>query len=95
MTFTTRFAPSPTGPLHLGHAFSAMTAHDMARAAGGRFLIRIEDIDQSRSRPEWEALILQDIARITAVMKDGRFHRRPAPGKPFATFGEARKQSAA
>ena len=58
---TTRFAPSPTGPLHLGHAHAAIVAHDMARAAGGRFLLRIEDIDQSRARPEWEALIVQDL----------------------------------
>lgn len=62
MTFTTRFAPSPTGPLHLGHAYSAILAHDMARAAGGRFLLRIEDIDQSRARPEWEAQIYDDLA---------------------------------
>ncbi len=58
----TRFAPSPTGPLHLGHAYSAILAHDMARAAGGDFLLRIEDIDQSRARPEWEALIFEDLA---------------------------------
>lgn len=57
----TRFAPSPTGPLHLGHAYSAMLAHDMARAAGGRFLLRIEDIDQSRARPHWEAQIYDDL----------------------------------
>ena len=57
----TRFAPSPTGPLHLGHAYSAMLAHDMARERGGRFLLRIEDIDRSRSRPEWEALIFEDL----------------------------------
>lgn len=50
--FTTRFAPSPNGPLHLGHAFSAIIAHDLARDAGGRFLLRIEDIDGPRSRPE-------------------------------------------
>ncbi|MEM9474117.1 MAG: tRNA glutamyl-Q(34) synthetase GluQRS [Pseudomonadota bacterium] len=62
MTFTTRFAPSPTGPLHLGHAFSACLADDMARAAGGRFLLRIEDIDQGRARPEWEGLIYDDLA---------------------------------
>ncbi len=61
MTFTTRFAPSPTGPLHLGHAYSALLAHDMARAAGGRFLLRIEDIDQSRARPAWEAQIKDDL----------------------------------
>ena len=58
----TRFAPSPTGPLHLGHAYSAMLAHDMARAAQGTFLLRIEDIDQGRARPEWEALIYEDLA---------------------------------
>jgi glutamyl-Q tRNA(Asp) synthetase len=57
----TRFAPSPTGALHLGHAYSAMLAHDMARAAGGKFLLRIDDIDQGRARPEWEALIDQDL----------------------------------
>lgn len=58
----TRFAPSPTGPLHLGHAFSAMTAFDMADAAGGTFLLRIEDIDRTRSKPEWEELIFDDLA---------------------------------
>lgn len=62
MTFTTRFAPSPTGPLHLGHAYSALLAHDMAQAQGGDFLLRIEDIDQSRARPEWEAQIYDDLA---------------------------------
>jgi glutamyl-Q tRNA(Asp) synthetase len=61
-TFVTRFAPSPTGMLHLGHAFSALTAFDAARAAGGRFLLRIEDIDQGRSRPEFETAILDDLA---------------------------------
>ncbi|KAA9009047.1 tRNA glutamyl-Q(34) synthetase GluQRS [Histidinibacterium aquaticum] len=57
----TRFAPSPTGPLHLGHAFSALTAHDRARAAGGTFLLRIEDTDRERSKPEWEELIFEDL----------------------------------
>ncbi len=57
----TRFAPSPTGPLHLGHAFSAITAHDMARAAGGTFLLRIDDIDRTRARPHWEAAIYDDL----------------------------------
>lgn len=64
MTFVTRFAPSPTGPLHLGHAYSALLAHDMARAAGGRFLLRIEDIDQSRARPQWETQIYDDLGWI-------------------------------
>lgn len=48
----TRFAPSPNGPLHLGHAYSAIVAHDLAKARGGRFLLRIEDIDGARSRSE-------------------------------------------
>lgn len=62
MTFRTRFAPSPTGPLHLGHAYSAIVAHDMARANDGAFLLRIEDIDQSRSRDFWETQIYEDLA---------------------------------
>lgn len=61
MTFCTRFAPSPTGPLHLGHAYSALVAHGMARAINGRFLLRIEDIDQTRSRPAWEQKIYDDL----------------------------------
>ncbi|WP_299191228.1 tRNA glutamyl-Q(34) synthetase GluQRS [uncultured Litoreibacter sp.] len=61
MTFTTRFAPSPTGPLHLGHAYSAMLAHDMAKESGGAFLLRIEDIDGSRARPDWEQQIYDDL----------------------------------
>ncbi|MFN3352419.1 MAG: glutamate--tRNA ligase family protein, partial [Brevundimonas sp.] len=59
--FVTRFAPSPTGALHKGHAFSAMLAHDAARAAGGRFLLRIEDTDFTRCRPEHEAAILDEL----------------------------------
>jgi glutamyl-Q tRNA(Asp) synthetase len=62
MAFVTRFAPSPTGYLHLGHAFSALTALEAARAAGGRFLLRIEDIDATRVRPEFEAAIYEDLA---------------------------------
>ncbi len=60
--FVTRFAPSPTGRLHKGHAFSALTAWSAARASGGRFLLRIEDIDPTRCRPEYEAAILEDLA---------------------------------
>jgi glutamyl-Q tRNA(Asp) synthetase len=59
--FITRFAPSPTGPLHLGHAFSALTAFAAAEAAGGRFLLRIEDIDAGRCKPEFEAAIYEDL----------------------------------
>ena len=62
MRFATRFAPSPTGHLHRGHAFSALTAFDAAKAVDGRFVLRIEDIDATRSRPEYEAAILQDLA---------------------------------
>ncbi len=61
MRFTTRFAPSPTGYLHLGHAFSALEAFDAAQAARGRFLLRIEDLDRGRCRPEFEAAILEDL----------------------------------
>ncbi len=61
MTFVTRFAPSPTGYLHRGHAFSALTAFQAARDAGGRFLLRIEDIDATRCRPEYDAAILEDL----------------------------------
>lgn len=62
MSFVTRFAPSPTGYLHLGHAYSALTAFDAARDAGGRFVLRIEDIDQGRARPEFETAIFEDLA---------------------------------
>ena len=62
MSFTTRFAPSPTGYLHLGHAYSALTAFDAARAASGRFVLRVEDIDQGRARAEFDAAILEDLA---------------------------------
>ncbi len=61
MSYTTRFAPSPTGPLHLGHAFSALTAFDRARARGGRFLLRIEDIDRQRWKLDWETAIHDDL----------------------------------
>ena len=57
-----RFAPSPNGYLHLGHALSALINIDMARAAGGRLLLRIEDIDVARCRPEFEAAIYEDLA---------------------------------
>jgi glutamyl-Q tRNA(Asp) synthetase len=57
-----RFAPSPNGYLHLGHAFSALLNFDLARRAGGRFLLRIEDIDTVRCRPEFEAAIYEDLA---------------------------------
>ena len=57
-----RFAPSPNGYLHLGHAFSALVNFELAGAAGGRFLLRIEDIDAARCRPDYEQAIYQDLA---------------------------------
>ena len=59
---STRFAPSPTGLLHLGHAYSAAIGHALARSAGGRWLLRIEDIDTTRCRPEFVDSILEDLA---------------------------------
>jgi glutamyl-Q tRNA(Asp) synthetase len=56
-----RFAPSPNGYLHLGHAYSALLNHDMAREAGGRFMLRIEDIDAERCRREFEQAIYEDL----------------------------------
>ncbi|MBR0796939.1 tRNA glutamyl-Q(34) synthetase GluQRS [Bradyrhizobium jicamae] len=57
-----RFAPSPNGYLHLGHAYSALLNFDLARQAGGRLLLRIEDIDATRCRPEFEEAIYEDLA---------------------------------
>lgn len=57
----TRFAPSPNGPLHLGHAYAAIVAHDLARMRGGEFLLRIEDIDGTRSRGELIPEICADL----------------------------------
>lgn len=58
----TRFAPSPTGPLHLGHAYSALLIHDRARAEDGQFLLRIEDTDSTRCRANWEQEIYDDLS---------------------------------
>lgn len=58
----TRFAPSPTGLLHLGHAFAALTAFDLARAGAGRFLVRIDDLDQARARDTFVTALLEDLA---------------------------------
>lgn len=70
-----RFAPSPTGFLHLGHVRSARDGRDRARAAGGRFLLRIEDIDPGRCRPEHEAAILEDL-RWLGLHWDGPVRRQ-------------------
>eukprot|EP01032_Pedospumella_encystans_P002959 gene2959-3479_t len=60
--FATRFAPSPTGFLHVGHAFSAWTAFEAAQEVAGRFILRIEDTDLTRCRPEFEEAIYEDLA---------------------------------
>lgn len=62
MNFATRFAPSPTGYLHKGHAYSALVAWRAAQETGGRFVLRIEDTDFTRCRPEYDAAILEDLA---------------------------------
>ena len=71
----TRFAPSPTGYLHLGHAYSAQFAYEAARRSGGKFLLRIEDIDQSRCRPEFEQGIIEDL-RWLGLRWDGSVRRQ-------------------
>lgn len=67
LPFTTRFAPSPTGLLHLGHAYSALVAFDAAQRAGGRLLLRIEDIDRVRCRLEFEAAVIEDLKWLGIV----------------------------
>ena len=62
MTFITRFAPSPTGPMHLGHAYSAMLAYDISQENDGDFHLRIEDLDQSRAKIHWEEQIYEDLS---------------------------------
>src|SRR5690606_1198958 len=76
----TRFAPSPNGPLHLGHAYSAVVAHDLARARGGRFLVRIEDIDGVRSRPALAAEFRKDLAWLGPVWEDVPAQSERVPG---------------
>lgn len=80
----TRFAPSPTGDLHLGHAYSAVLAHDAARAANGRFVIRIDDIDGSRSRDDYVAASLADLAWL-GLAWDGEPVRQSARLGDYAT----------
>ena len=81
----TRFAPSPTGLLHLGSAYSALVAHNRARAAGGRFLLRIEDTDIRRCRREFETAILQDLKWL-GLDWDGAVRRQ---SDHFTDYGRA------
>jgi glutamyl-Q tRNA(Asp) synthetase len=86
----TRFAPSPNGALHLGHAYSALCAHDFARACGGDFLLRLEDIDGTRSRPEHIAAILADIEWL-GLMPDGAVQYQSANVARYADAFERLK----
>ena len=96
---TTRFAPSPTGRLHLGHAFSAVLGHSHARRSGGKFLLRIEDLDPTRSRPEFVDGIVEDLAWLglgwdpptfvqseRTVAYDGALAQLKARGLAYACF---------
>ncbi len=65
-----RFAPSPNGALHLGHAYSALINARLAAAAGGRLLLRIEDLDRTRCKPEYEAAIIDDLAWLGSIFDD-------------------------
>lgn len=80
----TRFAPSPNGPLHLGHAYAAVIAHDRAIDAGGRFLLRIEDIDGARSRSD-----LADEFRADLTWLGLEFEEVPAQSTRIASYREA------
>ncbi len=70
----TRFAPSPTGELHLGHAYAAKVAHDLAKEKGGLFLLRHEDIDSSRVREEYYGMIETDLKWLTVLGEIPFFH---------------------
>ena len=86
-----RFAPSPNGRLHLGHAYSALLDHALARRLGGRFLLRLEDIDVTRCRPEHEAGILDDLAWL-GLDWDGEVRRQ---SEHFADYASALERLAA
>lgn len=90
METVTRFAPSPNGPLHLGHAFAALVAHDLARERGGRFLLRIEDIDGARSRAEFAESAMADL-RWLGLDWDGAAIRQSARVADHATAVESLK----
>jgi glutamyl-Q tRNA(Asp) synthetase len=82
--YVTRFAPSPNGPLHLGHALSAIVAHDLARESGGRFLLRIEDIDGPRSQP-----LLADEFRRDLEWLGLAWDEVPAQSTRLASYADA------
>ena len=80
----TRFAPSPTGLLHLGHAFSALTAFGAAQTAGGRFLLRIEDIDPTRCKAEYTQALMEDL-RWLGLTWEEPVRQQSAHGADYAT----------
>ncbi len=86
----TRFAPSPNGPLHLGHAYAAVQAHDLARSLGGEFLLRIEDIDGARSHEAHVAGILADLSWL-GLNWDGEVVRQSTRMASYAATGERLK----
>jgi len=86
----TRFAPSPNGPLHLGHAYAAIVAHDRARASGGEFLLRIEDIDGARSRPERAQEHVEDLQWL-GLAWDGPIVRQSSRLAEYADAAERLK----
>ncbi|MBS0477111.1 MAG: tRNA glutamyl-Q(34) synthetase GluQRS [Proteobacteria bacterium] len=89
----TRFAPSPNGPLHLGHAYAAVVAHDLARARGGQFLLRIEDIDATRSRADLTPEIIADLTWLglewdgPAMIQSDRLADYAAAGERLKAMG--------
>jgi len=89
----TRFAPSPNGPLHLGHGYAAIVAHDLARAADGEFVLRIEDIDGARSRREFADRIVADLDWLglardaQTVWQSRRLDSYAAAGKRLRDMG--------
>ena len=89
----TRFAPSPNGLLHLGHAYAAVVAHDLARERGGEFLLRIEDIDGTRSRTELVPEILADLSWLglkwdgPVAFQSARLGRYAAAGERLKAMG--------
>jgi glutamyl-Q tRNA(Asp) synthetase len=91
---TTRFAPSPTGRLHLGHAHAAKVARDLARSRGGRFLLRFEDIDHTRVREEYYGEIEEDL-RWLGLAWDGPAMRQSDRGGAYAAALEALRRTGA
>ena len=89
----TRFAPSPNGSLHLGHAYAAIVAHDLARSRGGMFLLRIEDIDGTRSRPELAGEFIADLAWLglawdgAVIVQSRRLAAYAAAGERLKAMG--------